>query len=328
MKQKIRYLSSEDLHQLLDIPQVMDAMKDAFLQLSNKELVVPPRMHLDIERHQGIVLVKPVYSPKLKLIGLKVISLFKNNWKLDRPLSHAMMLVFDAETGVPLAMMDGDYLTAIRTGASSGLATQLLARQDAEVLTIFGAGPQAKTQLQAIVQVRKIGQVYIYDPNPEKCELFIREMEKKLSIPIVKMKSDRKLSHTDIICTVTTASTPVFEDAFVSEGVHINAIGSFKPDVREIPSETVKRAKLIVDQIETCLMEAGDITIPLQEKLISEEHIYAELGEIIGEKKPGRTSQEEITLFKSVGNAIQDLVTANLALGIAKRKDLGQELIL
>jgi alanine dehydrogenase len=328
MKQKIRYLSSEDLHQLLDIAHVIEAMRDGFLQLSNKEILVPPRMHLDIDRHQGTALVKPVYSSKLKMIGLKVISLYKNNWKLNLPLSHALMLVFDAGTGVPLAMMDGDYLTAVRTGAASGLATKLLAKQDAERLTIFGAGPQAKTQLQAIMKVREIREVNIFDLNPEKCELFIYEMEKKLSIPIIKMESNRKIAHTDIICTVTTALTPVFEDAFVPAGVHINAIGSFKPDVREIPSQTVKRAKLIVDQKETCLKEAGDITIPIQEKLIGEEHIHAELGEIIAGKKAGRTKREEITLFKSVGNAIQDLMTANIALQVAKQEGLGQELIL
>jgi ornithine cyclodeaminase/alanine dehydrogenase-like protein (mu-crystallin family) len=219
--------------------------------------------------------------------------------------------------------MDGSYLTALRTGAGSGAATDLLARKDSQIAAIFGAGVQGRTQLEAVCAIRPIKEAYVFDVIPENAKKFADEMSEKLSITVHIAQSNEDLQHVDVICTATTALEPVFSDNNLKEGVHINAIGSYKPHVREIPEETVLKAKIVVDHKDSSLSEAGDLIIPLEKGLITEDHIYAEIGEIIANKKLGRTSESEITIFKSVGNAVQDLATASQVLIAAEEQKLG-----
>jgi len=325
MAQKILFLSAEEVRRALPMPAAVKAMKEAFRQISGGKTVAPPRLSLEIPEHGGDVLVMPVYSPQSKLIGLKLATLFGNNPAQGLPLLQSLIMVIDGMNGSPLAVMDGASLTAIRTGAASGAATDLLARKDAKVAAIFGAGMQGRSQLEAVCTVRKIEQAFIFDPHPDWARTFAEEMSERLSIPVSVGNSPKMLREADLICTATGSREPVFADRDLKPGVHINAIGSYKPHKREIPGETVLRAKVVVDQREACWSEAGDLIIPLREGLIGEDHIHAELGEILSREKPGRKSGDEIILFKSVGNAVQDLTAAGEALKAARRLNLGVE---
>jgi ornithine cyclodeaminase/alanine dehydrogenase-like protein (mu-crystallin family) len=257
----------------------------------------------------------PAYLPQTGRLGLKLISLCEDNPAKGLPMAQAMAILMDAERGTPLAVMEAAHLTAVRTGAASGVATDALARQDARVAAIFGAGVQGKTQLEAVAAVRPIRKAFIFDVNPSAAADYAVEMGKRLSLDVEPAASPEALREADIISTATTSITPVFLDRDLKPGVHINAIGSYKPHVREIPGETVLRALVYVDQRKACLEEAGDLIIPLREGLIDGGHIRGEIGEVLAGLKPGRNSGQDITLFKSVGNAAQDLAIASLVLG-------------
>lgn len=321
---EIRFLTAADVKKALPMNQAIEVMKLAFVLLSDKKAVIPQRIHLGIPEFNGDVLVMPIYLPNMERIGLKAITLFDDNPKKDLPLIHALVTVFDATNGKPLAIMDGSYLTALRTGACSGVATNLLSSEDSQVAAIFGAGEQGRTQLEAICSVRGIKKALIFDMNKAKAELFAKEMSSYLSIPVEIASSNAELKEVDIISTATNSAKPVFSDSDLKSGVHINAIGSYKPDKREVPSETILKAKVIVDHRESCLTEAGDLLIPLKEGIITKNHILSEIGEIISNKKQIRKSREEITFFKSVGNAIQDLTAANEVIKAAEKRNIGQ----
>jgi ornithine cyclodeaminase len=219
-------------------------------------------------------------------------------------------------------------LTAIRTGAASGAATDLLARPESQTVAIFGAGVQARTQLEAVCTVRRVQMVWVYDPNQEKAERFRDEMAGQGPIPMdIRLAVDpgQAVREADIICTATTSRTPVFEDRFLKPGVHINAVGSYTPEMREVPAETVQRACLVVDSRPAALAEAGDILQPMREGRIDASYIRAELGEIVINRQIGRTDESQITLFKSVGLAVQDAAAARLAFQNARRASIGRE---
>jgi ornithine cyclodeaminase/alanine dehydrogenase-like protein (mu-crystallin family) len=224
--------------------------------------------------------------------------------------------------------MDGTYLTALRTGAASGVATDLLARKDARVAAIFGAGAQGRTQLLAVCEVRDIERAWVYDVNPQAAERFAQQMAGKGRVPAdlrVASSPAEAVREADVVCTATTSRTPVFADEDLKPGVHVNAVGSFTPEMQEIPGQTVARARIVVCSREVCLAETGDLIIPIREGLITEHDIYAELGEIAAGIKPGRDNAEEITLYKSVGNAVQDVSVARRVIEEAQRLRLGGE---
>ena len=252
----------------------------------------------------------PVYSAADKKYGVKIVSVNRDNPAKNLPFIRALMILFDAEIGKPLAILDAENLTAIRTGAASGLATQILSNQDASTVAIFGAGIQAKFQLKAINEVRKIKEVFVFEKNKEKAKNLMNKMENELDVKIQITDDQKYVKESQIICTATTSAFPVFDDKFISEGTHINAIGSYQPTKREIPSETVKRAKVFVDSKDSCLKEAGELIIPLNEVTMTKEKEISDIGELLLGLKEGRKSIEEITLFKSVGNAAQDLICA------------------
>lgn len=323
-RQELRFLSAADVKKALPMNQAIEIMKKAFVLLSANKAVIPQRIHLGIPEFNGDVLVMPIYLPDSERIGLKAISLFDENPKKELPLIHALITVFDATNGRPLAIMDGSYLTALRTGAGSGVATSLLSREDSQVAAVFGAGKQGITQLEAVCTVRSIKKALIFDTNKSKAEQFAKEMNNQLSILVEVAKSNSTLKEADIVCTATNSAEPVFSDNDLKPGVHINAIDSYKPHKREIPSETIQKAKVIVDHRKSCLTEAGDLIIPIKDGLITKNHIIAEIGEIITNKKQIRKTDEEITIFKSVGNAIQDLTAANEIIKAANSLNIGQ----
>jgi ornithine cyclodeaminase/alanine dehydrogenase-like protein (mu-crystallin family) len=324
-------LSREEVRQALPMVEVIAATKKAYAALSAGKAEVPLRSSLAIDPHEATSLFMPAYlqSESGEALTVKIVSLFPHNTERDLPFIHAAVLVLQADTGQPLALLEGASLTAIRTGAASGAATDLLARPDSQVAGIFGAGVQSRTQLEAICTARSIQKVLIYDPRQDQVKKFIAEMAGQGPIPgdlRTAEDSEDVISQADIICCATTSHSPVFDDRHLKPGVHINGVGSYTPEMQEVPPETVLRAALIVDSRTAALSEAGDIIRPIKDGLITEKHIQAELGEIVLGLKPGRVDADQITFFKSVGNAVQDAAAAQLALENAKKLGLGRDI--
>jgi ornithine cyclodeaminase/alanine dehydrogenase-like protein (mu-crystallin family) len=320
----LRFLSAADVRRALPMNEAIEVMKSAFRELSENRASVPLRTHVPMPEHQGDVLVMPAYSPDTARFGLKVITLFENNPALNLPFIQAMVMVFDTATGSPVAIMEGTALTAIRSGAASGAATDLLARKDAAKVAVFGAGIQARTQLEAVCAVRPIREASVFDHDRARAGTFALETSAALGIRVtVATTSAAALAGAAIICTATTSAEPVFADSEVEIGTHINAIGSYKPHMREIPPETVARAYVVVDQRGAAWEEAGDLILPLHAGLIQTDHIRAELGEIVAATQPGRPHPDAVTFFKSVGIAIQDLAAASRVLANAEKLGLG-----
>lgn len=324
----IAYFSGADLKNILTMDKCIEAMDGAFKSLSSGEAIMPLRTGLEMEADNATALFMPVYLPGTSKVGVKTVTMARNNPEKGLPLIHAMMMVFDSSTGVPLAVMDGEVLTAMRTGAVSGFATSLLARRDASTAAVFGTGPQGETQLEAVCSVRDIQKAYVFDIQADRAEVFAAKMAKKLKIEVVTAKTAATLQSADVICTATSSNNPVFDDVHVKPGAHINGVGSYKPTMAEIPPATIARAKVVVDQMEGCLAEAGDLIQSIDQGIISRDHIHGELGDLASGKISTREDDDEITVFKSVGVAVQDLITADLVLKIAKENGLGTSLSL
>jgi ornithine cyclodeaminase/alanine dehydrogenase-like protein (mu-crystallin family) len=327
MKTPLLYLSAEDVRRALPMSAAIEAMREAFRQLSDGQVTLPMRERLDAPGEHGIALVMPCHSTAQKLFSVKLVTVFQENPRRGLPLIQALVTLTDATTGEPLAVMDGASVTAIRTGAASGVATDALARPEARVVAVFGAGVQARTQLEAVCCVRSIGRVSVYDVDSTAAERFAAEMTEKLGLPVEPTSTPAAtLQEADVVCTVTTSITPVFEDRDLPPGAHVNGVGCYRPDTAEIPPATVCRARVVVDHRASALEEAGDLIGPLNQGLIPPSHVGTELGEILLGRSPGRRSAEEVTLFKSVGVAIQDLCAAARALENARRLGLGVQL--
>ncbi len=309
------------------MPEAIEAMREAFVQLSDRQVAMPTRMRLDVPEHHGLLLLMPCHAASTQRLSLKVVIQYSDNRALGLPLIQALVLVADAANGQPLAIMDGATITALRTGAASGLATDLLARPDADVAAVFGSGVQARTQLEAACAVRPIRQAWVYDQDPSSAEAFAADMSARLGLPVARAETPAQaLRDALVICTATTAHTPVFHDGDLRPGAHINGVGSWKPEVAEIPADTVRRARIVVDHRESAHEEAGDLLMPLAQGLIRPEQLQAELGDVLAGRVPGRQNAAEITLFKSVGVAVQDLFAAERALRNARRLGIGIEL--
>lgn len=324
---KIKVLSGSHVRQVVDMRQAITALKEAYIQLSTGKAVLPLRTQVPVQSQNGVSLFMPAYLSASDALGIKIVSVFPGNQKMGLPTIHAIVIAVDATTGRPIAFMDGTFLTALRTGAASGLATDLLSRAKASVAAIIGAGAQARTQLEAICTVRAVKKVWVYDCSPEQTEAYVEEMKaygSPIPADIIAAESPAQaVSEADIICTATTSSKPVFNDKDLKAGVHINGVGSYTPEMQEIPSQTVIRSKVVVDSRVACLAEAGDLIIPLERGLITESHIHGEIGEVAQGKLPGRDADDEVTFFKSVGLAVQDVAVATLVMQRAEELGLG-----
>jgi len=316
-------LNKADVASVLEMKDCMTAVEQAFAELSNGTAVLPLR--IGISPPDGVSLYMPAYLKKMEALACKVVTVYKNNpVQHNLPTTIGKVMLQDPVTGDVICIMNGGYLTAVRTGAASGVATKYLARTDkGQIAGILGAGVQAKMQLWAVCEARNISKAFVYDVSDAASEAFITEMGKKLNLEIIKAKSIDEILQADILCTATSSPTPLFDGNKVKEGAHINGIGSHSPAARELDSAIVKRSKFIGDSKEACFKEAGDIMIPLSNGEITESHFYAELGEIIVGHKQGRVNDKEITLFKSNGLAIQDAATAKLVYEKALKAGIG-----
>lgn len=342
MEHAVLILNAADVRQALPMPLAVEAMKQAFAAFSDGKALVPPRIHLPIARHSGISLIMPSFvdgdTAAEQALAVKVVSLFDGNQARGLARIQAAVVVLEPDTGRPIALLDGAMLTAIRTAAASGAATDLLAQRDCHTLALFGAGVQARTHLEAMCSVRPIETIRIFSRTPSKVAEIVEHAARVLdpsTTPeaafrdepriIVAESPQQALAEADIVCCTTTSKEPIFDDADLKPGVHINAVGSYTPQAREVPPETVRRALVVVDSRHAAWEEAGDLIQPMQAGLIGREHIHAELGELVLGRRTGRVDDQQVTFFKSVGLAVQDAVAARVALENAARLKLGQE---
>ncbi|SHO52427.1 ornithine cyclodeaminase family protein [Desulfopila aestuarii] len=324
----VKIISARDIACCVEMPEAIAAMKQAFLAVSTGEAVMPLRTSMLIEEHGGSALFMPAYLSRLSRVSLKTVMTYKNNPARGLPAIHGLVQLYDGETGKPLSILDGEHLTALRTGAASGVATDQMAAPDAQQAAIIGAGVQGRCQLESICAVRDIKRAYVLDRSSQAMEDFAKEMGKRLSLDVQPAGID-VLPEVDIICTATPSRQPLFRHEMLKPGVHINAIGAYRPDMCEIPPETVQGARVFVDQYEACRNEAGDLIQPLAAGLISEDHIRQELGTLLmGDGKNNNHLHREITLFKSVGLAVQDLVIASLIYEKATTMQIGTDVTL
>lgn len=297
------------------------------MSYSNGEALNPPRTRIDIEPLHTSVSLMPGYAPFARSgLVVKVIAFNPNNHHLNIPSIHAIVLVLNPATGVPMAILEGGVLTALRTGAGSGVATDVLARTNATTVTIIGSGTQAHTQLEAVCTVRPIEKVFIYDTRRSSAEAFASQVRTtgQISADIAIVENPNlAVSTSDIVCTATNSDIPVFDGKYLGHGTHINAIGSYRKDMRELDSETMRKSEIFVDCAKSVLEEVGEIHIPIQAGQISREWVPTEIGDVLMGRKPGRSGDKDITVFKSVGLAIQDAVAASAILEEAHRQDLG-----
>jgi len=317
----MRLISAADVKQAISMTDAIAAVREGFIALSTAKAQVPLRSAL--QTADGTTLFMPAYVDQALNSAVKIVSIYPGNARHGLPSILASVLVLDAGTGQLRALIDATYLTALRTGAGSGLATDLLALPDASILGVIGAGAQARTQIEAVLAVRPIREIRIFSRSG--AEMLVAALSASypdLSIRTAHSASDA-LRGAQVLIAATTSSTPVIELADVQTGAHINGIGSYTPTMQEVAAEVVTRAKIVVDSRESCLAEAGDLLIPMATGMLDHDAIYAEIGEIAAGLKPGRTSAEEITFFKSVGNAIQDLTVAARVLAAAEAQNLG-----
>lgn len=324
---QIRVLTAADVKQALPMAEAVEAMKAAYAQFSAGQADVPLRTRVAAPQSEGLTLFMPASLFDSGDLAVKAVSVFPRNAQLGLPTIHALVVALSSDTGAPLAVLEGGSLTAIRTGAATGAATDLLAPPEARTLAIFGSGVQARTQLEAVCTVRRIERVWVYSLDTEGAQAMVAELRGHGPIPRelrIAESSAEALAEAQIVCTATTSATPVFAFPELASGAHINAVGSYTPDMQEIDADTIAHALVVVDSKEAVMAETGDLIIPLGQGRIEADHIHAELGEIVSGLKHGRTSAEQLTVFKSVGLAVQDAVAAGRALARASELGLGQ----
>lgn len=316
-------LSAEDVRRALPMKQAIEAMKSAFGQLSANQADMPLRTRLQTDK--GLLLLMPAFLRQSREFAFKMVSIWGDNPRQGLPAVIALATVIDPDTGQPTAIINGEALTALRTGAGGGLATDLLARPDAQVVTVFGAGVQARAQLEAACTVRQITEVQLVGRTLGAVETFAQEISTWPQAPKVSIAGSRNeaVEGADIIIAATTSTTPVFDGHYLAPGTHITGVGSYAPHMQEVDETTVQRSKIVVDSLQACLAEAGDLIMPLEKNVITKLDIHGELGAIVNGEIPGRESPEEITFFKSVGVAVQDAAAANAIFRAAQAQGLG-----
>ncbi|HIQ12195.1 MAG TPA: ornithine cyclodeaminase [Caldilineales bacterium] len=320
---KLRILNANHVRQALPMSEAIDAMRVAFAAHARGQTQSPQR--LVIATAAGSSLFMPAYLPESDALAQKIVSVFSGNPAHGLPAIHGLVIVLDPNTGQPQALLEGASLTAIRTGAASGLATDLLARPQAQVLALIGAGGQAYDQIRAVLAVREIVEVRIASKGGKRAERLAQRLrEEGVNAQAVDVRE--AVQGADIITTVTDSRTPVFLDADVAPGAHINLVGAYTRDMQEAPASTIMRAKVYVDDVMAAAHEAGDLIKPVRAGLYSMNDLAGTLGQLILGEVPGRESEEEITVFKSVGLAVQDAAAAARALARAEQWSLGAEI--
>lgn len=322
-------LSSVNQQKMLNMSEVIDAVATGLEEYSAARTNTPLRTVLPISKSGGNAIFMPASAEEAGSLGMKYVGTFPNNQNIGKKVINGVVLYMDIQTGEPLALLEGSYLTVMRTGALSGVATKYLARPNSRVLSIIGTGEQALGQLQAIMAVREIHSVRLYNRSKQKAMEFAAHIERIFPIlASVFENPNEAIAGADIIVAATSSETPVFTNE-VEPGVHINGIGSYRPIMQELPTSVIAQAdKVVVESRDATVKEAGDLQIPIQEGKFSVDQIHAELGEIVAKKATGRESESEITVFKSVGFAAADIVVAKYFYEKALKEGIGQHVSL
>ncbi|MEC8252591.1 MAG: ornithine cyclodeaminase family protein [Planctomycetota bacterium] len=316
-----RVLSASDLWEALPMRAAIDACRAAFAALAAGEVTAPPRVQL-VEGDRTTLLMGA--SGAVGRIA-KVVNVFPANAARGLATTTGVVTVLDPDTGHTVGVCDGGVLTAIRTGAAAGLATDLLARRDARVGAVIGAGGQAHTQLLAMVSVRALQEVRVYARDRERLERFVSRLQEQVDADVVAATSvTAAVQGADVVSAATSASSPVFDGGALAAGAHVNGVGSYRLDMRELDQRAIERAgRVVVDLRASALEEAGEL-VAARDAGVTSPSDWIELGELVRDPSHGRASEDEVTLFKSVGHAAQDLYAARAAIDEAERRGLGQ----
>jgi alanine dehydrogenase len=320
-------LTEADVRAVLPMDDLIDAMQAALVQFAGGEVRQPLRTVLDVGPQKAFFGVMPAYIPSPAALGTKLVSVFAANVDKDLPTHLATILLHDPLTGELLALVDGRFITEARTAAVSAVSTRLLAKEDAGTLAIVGSGVQARSHLEAISRVRRLRDIRVWSRDAGRRASFAQEMQPHVAAPVSAASSaEAALAGADIIVLATASREPVVRGEWVADGAHVCAVGACRPDQREMDTALVRRARLFVDSRIGALAEAGDIVIPMREGAVDAGHIAGELGELAAGRVDGRQTSDQVTVFKSLGMAVEDVAAAHLAYTRASELGLGRGL--
>lgn len=319
-------LSRSEVERLLPMRQCIALMADALASLARGQVVLPLRPVVRVPETPNAFALMPAYSAALPALGAKLITVFPGNHGTELDSHQGIVALFDSARGNLTTIVDAASITAIRTAAVSGVATRLLAREDARHLAILGSGVQARTHVDAMLEVRPFETVRVWSRRTEHAAAFVTEQTKARRSRaqfIVAESAGDAVRDADVVCTVTASREPIMRGAWLRPGMHVNAVGASTPASRELDSDAVRAARIFVDRRESALNEAGDLLVPIREGAITPEAIVAEIGEVLIDAAPGRASTSEITLFKSLGLAVEDLAAATYLRARAEHDQVG-----
>jgi alanine dehydrogenase len=322
-------LSEQDVRLVLSMRDLIDAMEGALVRFSSREVAQPLRTVIEVGLQRAFVGVMPAFIADPAALGTKVVSVFGSNAAVGLPTHLATIVLLDPMTGELLSIMDGRFITEARTAAVSAVSAKHLARPDASKLAIIGSGVQARSHLEAIALVRELRDVRVWSRSEENRAAFAREMRPRSDAPVRATASAKEaVDGADLIVLATASREPVVRSEWIAEGAHVCAVGACRPDQREMDTELVRRGRVFVDSRTGALAEAGDIVIPLKAGAFDETHLAGELGEVAMGSVAGRTSSDEVTIFKSLGMAVEDVAAAHLAYVKAAERGLGRGIVL
>ncbi len=329
MSQHFRLLNEAQVKHLLPMPDLIETMAHALARFSAGEVIQPVRTVLMVGPTKDYFGVMPAYLPQPPRMGAKLVTVFAGNEARGLTSHLATILLLDAETGALQAILDGRYITEARTAAVSAVSVRHLARADASTLALIGTGVQARSHLEALAHVRPLREVRVWSPRSTSRERFVAEMAGHTAARLrATTTAEEAVRDADLVVLVTSSPTPVLEDAWVSPGAHVVSVGACRPDQREMDPALVSRARLYVDSRAAALVESGDIVMGLREGRFGDTHLVGEIGQVVLGRTAGRASPGEVTLFKSLGMAVEDVVAADLVLQRAIEQGSGAELIL
>lgn len=323
-------LGRRDVEELLDVDALIDALAGAMVDLSSGRASVPQRVGALVDDRDGLLAAMPGYTPSAAALASKLVTLFPHNAGTELPTHQAVIAVFDPDNGRPAALMDGTAITAIRTGAGSALATRLLAREDAATIAILGTGVQARSHARAVTRVRAFEKMRVAGRDRAKADALAKELADELDLPVRAAASwQEACDGADVVCATAHALEPVVRREWLAPGVHVTSVG-YNPKGREVDDATIAEALVVVESRAAALAPfpsgSNDLLQPIAQGLITADHVHAEIGELADGSKPGRVSSQQITLYKSVGVAVQDGAAAALVLRAARERGAGREL--
>jgi alanine dehydrogenase len=329
MSQRFRLLTEDHVKSLLSMSELITAMEAAIARFSAGEVLQPVRTVLSVGPTKAFFGLMPAYIEQPARLGAKLVTVFNDNHRRGLPSHLATIVLLDPETGALLALIDGRYITESRTAAVSAVSARHLSRPESASLAIIGSGVQARSHLEAYAEVRTLRDVRVWSPNQRSRERFVEEMSGQVPAQLHSSRSaEEAVVGADLVVLATSSTTPVIADEWVAPGTHVVSVGACRPDQREMAPELVARARLFVDSRAAAMVEAGDVVMGIAEQRFDQRHIAGELGDVVLNRAAGRVSPEQITVFKSLGMAVEDVVTADLVVRRAIESGAGTELTL